>query len=107
MDGTIELEIKLTGILNTYLLAEGEECNEFGTEVSPRVQAHHHQRTSSPISLSAGCPLTLLALADLFCLRLDPMIDGINNSIQETEIHPLDAPTGSAENWAGNGFVSK
>ena len=34
------------------------------------------------------------------------MIDGLSNSVVETEIHPVDAPTGSAENWAGNGFYS-
>ncbi|ORY73098.1 copper amine oxidase [Leucosporidium creatinivorum] len=85
-DGTMELEIKLTGILNTYLLAEGEKCAEYGTEVAPRIQAHHHQH--------------------IFCLRLDPMIDGVTNSVTETEIVPDAAPTGSAENWAGNGFHS-
>lgn len=85
-DGTMELEIKLTGILNTYLLAEGEKCAEYGTEVAPRIQAHHHQH--------------------IFCLRLDPMIDGVTNSVTETEIIPDAAPTGSAENWAGNGFHS-
>lgn len=39
-----ELEIKLTGILNLYTLAEGEKSGAFGTEVAPRVVAHHHQR---------------------------------------------------------------
>lgn len=34
------------------------------------------------------------------------MIDGINNSVIETDILPLEAPTGSDENWAGNGFYS-
>jgi len=86
LDGTIELEIKLTGILNTYLTQEGETCSDFGTIVAPRVMAHHHQH--------------------LFCLRVDPMIDGLNNSVVETEIVPVDEPTGSAENWAGNGFRS-
>ncbi|KAM0750283.1 peroxisomal copper amine oxidase [Meredithblackwellia eburnea MCA 4105] len=86
-DGTMGLDIKLTGILNIYTLAEGEKCDAFGTEVAPRVQAHHHQH--------------------LFCLRLDPMIDGLNNSVVETEILPMAEPTGSAENWAGNGFYSQ
>ncbi|SCZ97604.1 BZ3500_MvSof-1268-A1-R1_Chr4-3g07289 [Microbotryum saponariae] len=86
-DGTMELEIKLTGILNTYLLAQGEHAEAFGTQVAPRIVAHHHQH--------------------IFCLRLDPMIDGLNNSVVETEIHPLEAPTGSDENWAGNGFEAR
>lgn len=49
----MELDIKLTGILNIYTLAEGETCNAFGTEVAPRVQAHHHQRTLLPCFLNA------------------------------------------------------
>lgn len=32
------------------------------------------------------------------------MIDGINNSVVETDIAPIPYPTGSAENFAGNGF---
>lgn len=110
LDGTIELEIKLTGILNTcvstasgnlflppmltsfpscrsYLTAEGETCSDFGTIVAPRVMAHHHQH--------------------LFCLRVDPMIDGLNNSVVETEVVQMAEPTGSNDNWAGNGFYSQ
>ncbi len=34
------------------------------------------------------------------------MIDGLNNSVVETEVLQMDEPTGSAENWAGNGFYS-
>ncbi|KAL8281293.1 hypothetical protein RQP46_006327 [Phenoliferia psychrophenolica] len=85
-DGTMELDIKLTGILNIYTLADGEKCDAFGTEVAPRVQAHHHQH--------------------IFCLRLDPMVDGLNNSVTETEVVPMEEPTGSSENWAGNGFYA-
>lgn len=102
-DGTIQLEIKLTGILQIYTLAEGklalfctverfqirrkitgEDPAGFGTEVAPRVLAHHHQH--------------------LFSFRIDPMIDGIDNSVVETEVLPLEEPTGSAENYGGNGF---
>ncbi|GAA5995428.1 uncharacterized protein JCM10292_005167 [Rhodotorula paludigena] len=85
-DGTLGLNIKLTGILNTYTAAQGEKVSAFGTLVGPGVQAHHHQH--------------------IFCLRVDPMIDGLNNSVVETEVKRVDAPTGSAENWAGNGFYS-
>lgn len=35
------------------------------------------------------------------------MIDGINNSVVETDVVPLPEPTGSDENWAGNGFIAK
>ena len=65
----MELDIKLTGILNIYSLAEGESCAAFGTEVAPRVQAHHHQRSSSPpftfspleaLLMASMCPRHLL-----------------------------------------------
>ncbi|GAA5868537.1 hypothetical protein JCM3774_005421 [Rhodotorula dairenensis] len=85
-DGTAELGVKLTGILNTYTAAPGEKVDKFGTLVAPGVQAHHHQH--------------------LFCLRVDPMIDGVDNSVVESEVHAMSAPTGSKENWAGNGFYS-
>lgn len=36
------------------------------------------------------------------------MIDGLNNSVIESDIVPLpDAPTGSAENFAGNAFCTQ
>ncbi|GAA6021237.1 hypothetical protein JCM11491_001519 [Sporobolomyces phaffii] len=85
-DATMELEVRLTGILNTYLSAVGEPPSAFGTLVAPQVQAHHHQH--------------------LFSLRVDPMIDGIKNTVVESEVRALAAPTGSDENWAGNGFYS-
>ncbi|GAA5836765.1 hypothetical protein JCM9279_007655 [Rhodotorula babjevae] len=84
-DGSFGCNVKLTGILNTYTAAENEKT-PFGVLVGPGVQAHHHQH--------------------IFSLRVDPMIDGLNNSVYEQEIHLVDAPTGSAENWAGNGFYN-
>ncbi|KAI7344101.1 hypothetical protein KC336_g22973, partial [Hortaea werneckii] len=60
-DGTIQLEIKLTGILNTYSLNPGESAAPWGTEVYPGVNAHNHQH--------------------LFCLRVDPNIDGPANTV--------------------------
>ena len=35
------------------------------------------------------------------------MIDGTSNSVIETDVVRLEAPTGSDGNWAGNGFVTK
>jgi len=87
MDGNIELEIKLTGILNLYVLGEGESPSGFGTEVAPRINAHYHQH--------------------LFSVRVDPHIDGPLNSIMEQHIEQVPEPTGSKENWAGNGFTAK
>lgn len=84
-DGNIECEIKLTGILNLYVLGQGESTGGFGTQVAPRVNAHYHQH--------------------LFSLRIDPHIDGPNNSVLEQSIQALPFPTGSDENYAGNGFT--
>ena len=86
LDGNIELEIKLTGILNLYQLAQGESTGGFGTEVAPRINAHYHQH--------------------LFSVRVDPHVDGPLNSVQEQHIEAHPAPSGSAENWAGNAFTA-
>jgi primary-amine oxidase len=83
-DGTIELETGLTGILNVYTAAQGEKT-PYGTLVAPQVQAHYHQH--------------------IFSLRLDPMVDGLHNSVIESDLVSLDSPTGSEDNFAGNGFV--
>ncbi|KAL0571658.1 peroxisomal copper amine oxidase [Marasmius crinis-equi] len=86
-DGSIEAEIRLTGILQTYVAAD-DEPNPYGTTVAPQINAQNHQH--------------------IFSFRLDPMIDGLFNSIVETDVVPLpDAPTGSASNYAGNAFVAR
>jgi primary-amine oxidase len=86
-DGSIELEIRLTGILQVYVSNPGEP-NTFGTTVAPNLNAHYHQH--------------------IFSIRVDPMIDGLNNSVIESDILPLpDAATGSAQNFAGNAFISQ
>jgi primary-amine oxidase len=86
-DGSIELEIKLTGILNVYLLAEGESPAPFGIQVAKGINAQYHQH--------------------IFSIRIDPIIDGVKNSVVETDIVPYDFPTGSAENFAGNAFIAQ
>ncbi|EJU05050.1 hypothetical protein DACRYDRAFT_20598 [Dacryopinax primogenitus] len=85
-DGAFELEIRLSGVLNVYLLAEGERAGRYATEVAPRIDAQYHQH--------------------LFSLRLDPMIDGIKNSVMETDVVASPYPTGSEENFAGNAFTT-
>ncbi|KAG9049364.1 hypothetical protein FS837_010578, partial [Tulasnella sp. UAMH 9824] len=87
LDGTVELEIGLTGIVNTYLLAQGEDPAPYGTQVAPRINAQYHQH--------------------VFSLRVDPMIDGLQNTVVESDVEAVSDPTGSAENHAGNAFVSK
>jgi primary-amine oxidase len=86
-DGTIEHEIRLTGILNVYVLAEGESSAPFGTQIAPRINAQYHQH--------------------IFSYRIDPMIDGLANSVVESDIVSFEYPTGSKENFAGNGFVAR
>ncbi|KDR85777.1 hypothetical protein GALMADRAFT_386616 [Galerina marginata CBS 339.88] len=84
-DGSIEFEIRLTGILSVYV-SKDDEPTPFGTTVAPNVNAHYHQH--------------------MFSVRIDPMIDGLKNTVVESDILPLDAPTGSKENFAGNAFFS-
>ncbi|KAJ7625545.1 copper amine oxidase [Roridomyces roridus] len=84
-DGTVELEIRLTGVLQVYVAADGEQ-SPYGTVVAPNVNAHYHQH--------------------IFSLRVDPMVDGLNNTLIETDIAPSPFPTGSAANFAGNAFTA-
>ncbi|KAL0262285.1 peroxisomal copper amine oxidase [Diplodia seriata] len=86
-DGTIQLEIKLTGILNTYACNPGEDLRGWGTEVYPGVNAHNHQH--------------------LFCLRLDPNIDGPNNTVVVADAVRGEGAVGSPENFYGNAFYCK
>jgi primary-amine oxidase len=86
-DGTIQLEIKLTGILNTYAMNPGEDTHGWGTEVYPGVNAHNHQH--------------------LFCLRVDPNIDGPNNTVFQVDAMRGAGEVGSAENKYGNAFYAK
>ncbi|KAK3945745.1 copper amine oxidase [Diplogelasinospora grovesii] len=86
-DGTIQPEIKLTGILNTYVMDPDEDTQGWGTQVYTGVNAHNHQH--------------------LFCLRIDPNIDGPNNTVFVSDAAPSDAPVGSPENYYGNAFYAK
>ncbi|KIK02222.1 hypothetical protein K443DRAFT_536341 [Laccaria amethystina LaAM-08-1] len=85
-DGSIEFEIRLTGALQTYV-ASNSEPSPHGMLVAPNINAHYHRH--------------------MFSIRVDPMIDGLNNTLIESDIMPLpDKATKSAANFAGNGFVS-
>ncbi|GAM90048.1 hypothetical protein ANO11243_080880 [Dothideomycetidae sp. 11243] len=87
LDGTYKLEIKLTGMLNTYCMHPSEVATPWGTEVAPRINAHNHQH--------------------IFSLRIDPEIDGSRNSVVQNDAVPSDEPVGSPANFYGNGFYSK
>ncbi|KAI1757986.1 peroxisomal copper amine oxidase [Xylaria castorea] len=86
-DGTIQPEIKLTGILNTYAMDPNEDTHGWGTQVYPGVNAHNHQH--------------------LFCLRIDANVDGPNNTIFMADAVASEAPVGSPENYYGNAFSVK
>lgn len=88
-DGTVQLEVKLTGILNTYAMLPGEDTKGWGTQVYPGVNAHNHQH--------------------LFCLRVNPAIDGwdTGNSVYQTDAMAGQGEVGSAENFYGNAFYAK
>ncbi|MBF2074090.1 MAG: primary-amine oxidase [Synechococcales cyanobacterium C42_A2020_086] len=82
-DGTIQYEVKLTGMMTTAAVMPGEKP-AYGTELTPQLYAPNHQH--------------------VFCVRMDMMIDGVNNSVYEvdTEAVPL-----GATNPYGNAFYAK
>ena len=82
-DGSIQCEIKLTGIMNTTALAPGD-TSRYGTEIAPQLNAPFHQH--------------------IFAARLVPSVDGPNNSV--VEVNTVGVPT-SASNPHGNAFVAE
>lgn len=79
-DGSIELETKLTGIMNIGAVEPGVQPR-YGELVAPGLYAPNHQH--------------------FFCFRLDPMIDGEHNAVEE--LNTVSIPMG-AENPLGNAF---
>jgi len=79
-DGSIEFEVKLTGVVLTSALAPGE-TSDFGTEVAPQTLAAHHQHFLS--------------------IRLDMAVDGPRNTVYEVDTEAV--PPGPG-NPLGNAF---
>ena len=79
-DGTIEFEVKLTGIVLTSALPPGES-SDFGTLVAPQTLAGHHQHFLS--------------------IRLDMAVDGLRNTVYEVDTEAV--PPGP-DNPLGNAF---
>ena len=79
LDGTIQCEVKATGILFTS--AYPADGNEYASEVAPGLGAPYHQH--------------------LFSARLDMTVDGTRNAVDEIEARRV--PT-SDENPYGNAF---
>ncbi len=79
LDGTIQFEIKLTGVILTKALPSGSK-DPHANRVTPTLAGPHHQH--------------------LFSIRLDFAVDGPDNSVYEVDTvaaeHGLDNPYGGA-----------
>jgi primary-amine oxidase len=82
-DGTIQYEVKLTGVLSTGALADGQEPRH-GVVVAPGLYGPHHQH--------------------FFNVRLDLQVDGERNSVYEVDAAAV--PPGP-DNPYGNAWVTK
>jgi primary-amine oxidase len=80
LDGTVALEVKLTGIMSTQAFAPGE-APDHAVVVAPQLAAPVHQH--------------------LFNVRLDMEVDGVHNSVYEVDTRP--DPPGPENPW-GNTF---
>jgi len=83
LDGTVELEVKLTGIMNTAGIND-VSGDRYGGVVSPGVIAHNHLH--------------------VFCARLDAAIDGDDNTA--VEVNVVQQPEGPDNPW-GNAFCAE
>lgn len=82
-DGTIQYDVKLTGILSTAALLPGK-TSKYGTLLAPQLYGPNHQH--------------------FLCVRLDMMVDGNNNTVRE--VHTEAEPMGP-ENPYGNAFYAQ
>ena len=80
LDGTIELEVKATGIVFTSSYVD----DRWAAEVAPGLAAPYHQH--------------------IFCARLDMTVDGLDNAVDEIELQRI--PMGP-ENPHGNSFTKR
>ncbi|MCW2716947.1 MAG: maoI [Pseudonocardia sp.] len=82
-DGGIEFEVKLTGVISTGAVADGQRPGH-GTLVAPNLYGPHHQH--------------------FFNVRLDMAVDGHRNSVYEVDSEPL--PMGPG-NETGNAWQTR
>ena len=80
LDGTIQFEVKMTG----FVLTSAYTGNGYASQLAPGLGAPYHQH--------------------LFCLRLDTMIDGPRNAVDELDIERI--PVGP-DNPYGNAFTRR
>jgi primary-amine oxidase len=83
LDGSIEMEVKLTGIVTTIARAPGDRPGH-ATPITAELAAPHHQH--------------------LFCARLDLDVDGTTNSVYEVDVEA--EPAGPDNPW-GNAFAAR
>ena len=81
LDGSIQMEVKLTGIVGVSAVRDGEERPAFAPLIAPNLASPIHQH--------------------LFCFRLDFDLDGTANSVYEIDTEP--APLGD-DNPEGTAF---
>ncbi|KAF8847058.1 putative copper amine oxidase [Acephala macrosclerotiorum] len=79
--GGITIEARATGIVSVVSIDAGKQ-SPYGNVVSPGVLAQNHQH--------------------VFAVRIDPAIDGANNTVLTEESHPV--PTSPERNPKGNFF---
>ncbi|KAK4200371.1 copper amine oxidase [Triangularia verruculosa] len=84
-DASIHYEVRATGILSTAPISIGDKV-PFGTVVAPGVLAPYHQH--------------------LFCLRMDPAIDGQANSLAVEESVPMAVDDAGVHNPFSVGYVT-
>ncbi|MEX0664374.1 MAG: primary-amine oxidase [Acidimicrobiia bacterium] len=77
LDGNVQLEVKLSGIISPMAVAPGE-VPEFATIVAPGLAGPNHQH--------------------MFCARLDLDVDGTENSVFEVEAERV--PVGPSNPWS-------
>lgn len=83
LDGSIQLEVKLTGIMSTKAMAEGAS-SPFSPLIAPGLAAPVHQH--------------------FFCARLDCEVDGPLNEVHEVDVERVG---GGEENPLENAFVPR
>src|SRR6266540_7460244 len=81
LDGTIELEVKATGVVFTSSYVEG---SRWATQLAPGLGGPHHQH--------------------MFSARLDMTVDGVDNAVDEVQLERL--PMGP-DNPYGNAFTRR
>jgi primary-amine oxidase len=83
LDGSIQLEVKLTGIMSTQAIGD-DGPSPFARAIAPGLAAPVHQH--------------------LFCARLDFDVDGPGNEVHEVDVEVL--PPGADNPW-GNAFTAR